>query len=183
MGKKIAVRAAERAATRYVVNESGCHISTYCRERGNYAMVQWKEDGRVHGVPAHRAAFQHYTGEDPAEMEVDHLCHDPKVCSGGDTCPHRPCVKREHLALATSRENALRSNGPSAINARKTHCPKCGGEYSYYSSENASVGRYCLSCRRKATREAQRRYVQRHPDRARASQRRYTAKKESVSVV
>lgn len=43
-------------------------------------------------------------------QHVDHLCRNPA------------CVNPSHLEIVTGRENTLRGVGPTAINARKTHC-------------------------------------------------------------
>ena len=58
---------------------------------------------------AHRLVYQLVKGPITAPT-LDH----------GD-CP-KICVFPDHLDPATVRENTLRGNGPSAINARKTHC-------------------------------------------------------------
>lgn len=44
-------------------------------------------------------------------MVIDHICRA------------RNCVNPAHLQVCTNRENILRGVGPTAINARKTHCP------------------------------------------------------------
>lgn len=44
--------------------------------------------------------------------ELDHLCRVPA------------CVNPDHLEIVTSRINTLRGFAPTAINARKTHCPR-----------------------------------------------------------
>ncbi|APD18686.1 HNH endonuclease [Streptomyces phage Mojorita] len=65
-------------------------------------------DGRV--VPAHRWSYEQHRGPVPAGLELDHLCSV------------RRCVAADHLDAVDHRTNVLRSNGPSAVNARRTRC-------------------------------------------------------------
>ncbi|MEU9576301.1 hypothetical protein [Streptomyces chilikensis] len=64
------------------------------------------------GVLAHRQAYVLTHGPIPerdetgARIVLDHACHDPAVCEGGDFCPHRRCVNPYgHLAPVTQRVN------------------------------------------------------------------------------
>lgn len=60
---------------------------------------------------AHRWAYETLVGAIPDGLQLDHLCRNPR------------CVNPVHLEPVTHRENILRGVGPTAINARKTHCP------------------------------------------------------------
>lgn len=99
----IPAAAAERAATRYVVDETtGCWISTYSRGSHGYAQVGWHETPAPNPVrrctTAHRAAWVHHTGKQiPEGMTVDHMCKN------------QPCVNPGHLRLLTNFENARRT--------------------------------------------------------------------------
>lgn len=72
---------------------------------------------------AHCVAYEMIVGPIPENYQLDHLCHSNDVqCVGGNGCKHRRCVNTAHLEPVTSRENTIRGNGPTAINASKTHC-------------------------------------------------------------
>lgn len=61
-------------------------------------------------IRAHRWAYEREFGPIPDGLVLDHLCRE------------RRCVNPAHLEAVTDRENVLRGDGPSARNARKTHC-------------------------------------------------------------
>lgn len=61
-------------------------------------------------ILAHRFAFELADGPIPAGREVDHLCRN------------RRCVNRSHMELVTHAENTLRSDSPSACQARRDVC-------------------------------------------------------------
>jgi len=59
---------------------------------------------------AHRISYMLEHGDIENGFELDHLCRN------------RSCVNPCHLEPVTSRENKIRGESCSAINARKTHC-------------------------------------------------------------
>lgn len=90
-------------------------------------------------VRAHRFAYELLIGPIPEGLVIDH------VKERG--CTSRACVNPAHLEPVTNRENILRGDAPSAVAARKSHCPH-GHEYT---SENTMVrkdgARACKTCR------------------------------------
>lgn len=97
------------------------------------------------GCSAHRWLWTHMNGKPPKGMYVDHICNTPR------------CVNPAHLQLLSPRANTMRGVGPSAVNARKTHCI-----YGHpFDAENTYVEsggwRKCRVCHRRNAREAYRR--------------------------
>ena len=85
---------------------------------------------------AHRISYGLYKKDVPKELVLDHLCRN------------RQCVNPEHLEIVTDRENILRGIGPSAINAKKTHCKnghKFTAENTYFHPKRPV--RDCRVCR------------------------------------
>lgn len=104
-------------------------------------------------IGAHVWSYLRFVGPIPDGFDVDHLCHTPESgCAGGVECPHRRCVRPEHLEAVSRSENLRRGNltVPRGETQRaKTHCPK-GHQYD---AENTRVlgdgkGRACKRCHR-----------------------------------
>ena len=71
----------------------------------------------------------------PEDMTIDHLCRN------------RWCVNPKHLEVVSLKENILRGNSPSAINARKTHCLNghpLSGDNLYIHPQRGN--RHCKAC-------------------------------------
>jgi hypothetical protein len=111
------------------VDENGCWLyqGRICKTTG-YA--------NHHNKWIHRASYEIFKGPIPEGLQIDHLCMV------------RSCVNPDHLEAVTHKVNTLRGNSISAINARKTHCPK-GHPYegSNLLGHNPSV-RLCKTCHR-----------------------------------
>lgn len=155
------------------VNKDG-HIPAYAPELG--ACWLWtgtiNNDGygkfsvRMKTDRAARWAYERWCGPIRDGHTIDHLCRN------------RPRVRLSHLESVTNRENILRSEGLTAQNARKTHCPK-GHPYSsdnlYVNPQNGS--RHCRTCvnamtRRWAARNIEQRMATRRARRVKARQER-----------
>lgn len=101
----------------------------------------WKGYGRFTTSPApckswlaHRLAYWLIRGELISGLQMDHLCRNPG------------CINPFHLEQVTSRENTLRGQGNSAVNAKKTHCIR-GHPFSPENTYSRSDGRGCFRCR------------------------------------
>lgn len=88
--------------------DTGCWLWTACKDYDGYAIMTVNRKARR----AHRWGYELINGRVPDGLQLDHLCRN------------RGCVNPKHLEPVTNRENQIRGEGISAINARKTHCPK-----------------------------------------------------------
>jgi hypothetical protein len=107
---------------------------------------------------AHTFAYYFTYGPVPAEMTIDHECHTrDSTCAGGKTCLHRKCCNPRHLVLKTNKENVLAGRGPTAENARKTHCKKGHAltEDNIYlvKKKDGHIERWCRICHMEKSRE------------------------------
>lgn len=87
---------------------SGCWLWMGAINESGYG--QWR------GQMAHRFSYEAIIAPIPDGLTIDHLCRV------------RCCVNPAHLEPVTMRENVMRGFGPTADNARKTHC-KNGHEF------------------------------------------------------
>ena len=93
-------------------------------------------------VGAHRMAWR-LSGfpEPPPQWTLDHLCRV------------RRCARPSHLEPVDNRTNVLRGEGPTAVNAVKTHC-KHGHEFTPANTRIDRRGyRFCRACAVRFTRE------------------------------
>jgi len=81
----------------------------------------------------HRFVYECLVGPIPAGHELDHVCRN------------RACLNPLHLEPVTHKVNTLRSNGVTALNARKTHCPH-GHEYTERNTYRHAGRRRCRTC-------------------------------------
>lgn len=97
-----------------------------------------------HGKPtfrrvlAHRLVWEECFGPVPDGLVLDHLCRN------------KICVNPEHLEPVSQRRNVLRGIGPTAENARKTHCIH-GHEFTDENTLAQPSGRLCRECKRVAS--------------------------------
>ena len=88
-------------------------------------------------VMAHRYSYELLVDKIPSGLTIDHLCRE------------HSCVNPRHLEPVTIRDNTLRGVGPTAMNAKKTHCPS-GHPYSKKNTRVVSgktwIGRQCKIC-------------------------------------
>lgn len=128
-----------------------CHKWLGKPNRRNYGTIQ--HDGRPFLI--HVFLWRRKNGPIPLGMTLDHVCHneaDPP-CLLGDDCPHRLCVNLDHLVVKSNRDNVLAGNGPTAVNARKTHCVH-GHEFTGANTIITGNGyRRCRACKNRSASE------------------------------
>lgn len=94
-------------------------------------------------VPAHRWAYTVFVGPIPDDLDVDHLCRNPR------------CMRPAHLEAVTRAENNRRRS------AAKTHCPR-GHSYDDVNTYRRPDGaRDCRVCINERSRKRNRRRWQR----------------------
>lgn len=102
-------------------------------------------------VYVHRVVYEHHHGPVPNGMQIDH------VKSRG--CTSRRCCEIGHLEAVSPRENTMRSDAVTAVNARKTHCPQgheLSGDNLVKSNLRYNGARVCRTCRNERAKLRQR---------------------------
>lgn len=117
-------------------------------------------------VGAHRMSFIAHGGVFTEDKPlIDHVCHNPKLCVGGLSCPHRRCVNPDHLEASSHAMNlAVNRRDPTrmiewskAYRASFTQCPQ-GHPYDEKNTgikiqkRNGGLNRRCRACAREYAR-------------------------------
>lgn len=123
----------ERFLAKIEITPDGCwHWLGSCNWKG-YPRFSINGNPNVAG---HRYIYEQSRGIIPEGKQIDHLCRN------------RSCVNPDHMELVTNRINTLRGFGPTAINARKTHCIH-GHLYDLFNTIiNKNGERGCRECKR-----------------------------------
>jgi hypothetical protein len=98
-----------------------------CRQPAPIASRTDRKAGYVKGEP------ELFVGPIPEGLVIDHLCRN------------RGCINPTHMEPVTNAENVLRGEGPTAVNARKTHC-KRGHPFDDVNTYVYAKGRACRMC-------------------------------------
>lgn len=124
-------KARTRFAAKVEKNRKGCWLWTGRVLPTGYGQFFYNGKHRR----AHRVAYEWAMGPIPEGLEIDHLCRV------------RNCVNPKHMEAVTHRENVLRGQTPTGINARKTHCSR-GHEFDEGNTYYSKYGRQCRWCAR-----------------------------------
>lgn len=130
--KPATIEAIEKFAKSFTIHSSGCWTWNNYISPAGYGYFHFKS-GQAR---AHRWFYQAFHNVTLAAKDTcDHLCNN------------RTCVNPKHIEIVDSRTNNNRSNSPSALNSRKTHC-KNGHEFT---KENTYIKpnkteRNCRTC-------------------------------------
>ena len=108
---------------------TGCWFWTGTVANHGYGYI--KINGK--NTMAHRFSWELHNGPIPDGLVIDHLCRV------------RSCVNPAHLRVVTFKENVLCGTAPTALNAAKTKCGKCGGSFITVGTNK----RDCLMCKRR----------------------------------
>jgi hypothetical protein len=126
------INVADRMQPKTAIMPNGCWEWTGALDGSGYSMM-WYE-GRCRR--AHVVMYELTKGKIPKGLQIDHTCHKPADCEGGDGCRHRRCINPDHLEAVTKQENGKRGHHRwqkfyacgHAFQRAKTHCPS-GHEY------------------------------------------------------
>ena len=131
----------KRIASKIEIRDCGyataCWVWAGACSSSGYGLLKWE----THTVSSHRLVYELLVGPIQDGLETDHLCRIPL------------CANPAHLEPVTHRENVMRGNSISALNARKTHCPK-GHTYDEKNTRLVPhrAGRKCIECERERER-------------------------------
>lgn len=146
----------ERIVNRFVKQPNGCWHHTSKPNVKGYSITKfgWPVSKTT---PIHRLSWMYYNGDIPEGMVIDHLCHNPETCIGGNACEHRRCVNPDHLQLISAADNNAKT---VRVLKYKTHC-KNGHElkdnvYQYNSGKYVRFA--CHTCKNEQGKMNQRKY-------------------------
>lgn len=121
----------DRILKRVTVTPDGCWLFQGAAISTGYGCVGSGRRGK--NALAHHVAVLATGRAIPPGMTVDHLCHDSRECRLGRACPHRRCVRPEHLAVVTNGDNSARrwesglcdKGHPLTQRTRQRYCRTC----------------------------------------------------------
>ncbi len=117
----------------YVIeDENGCWVWQAHKNHHGYGTIAYKNVSRL----AYNISYILFRKKPITPGKVLH-----------HICGNRACINPEHLEEITNKENVLQGIGPTAVNARKTHCDDGHSimeEENIY--RNKDNGRVCKIC-------------------------------------
>jgi hypothetical protein len=137
-GRRVVIQPDERVRFwKRVRKTSGCWLwKGSCNAQTGYGNMHLRS---VSGgpVPAHRIAYTISKGAIPEGLCVMHACDNPK------------CVKPDHLALGTHRDNMVdmyaKGRGPDKTGPHKTHCVRGHLRFGSHLKDGASQCQRCVA--------------------------------------
>jgi len=125
----------ERFMSKVEKTQDGCWNWIGAIVPGGYGKFSVEKNKIRKCFNAHRWSYEYFKEPIPAGLTLDHLCRN------------RRCVNPDHLEPVSIRENLLRGNGVSGVNARKTHCPKGHPLIpTHFPCHKGKMARYCPIC-------------------------------------
>ena len=122
-----------------VKQTDNCWIWTGATSSKGYGTIT--VNNKTHST--HRLSYELFKRLIPTGLTIDHLCRN------------KLCVNPDHLEAVTNKVNILRGIGLTAINSRKTHCPR---GHQFTGKRDNLGSRICLICNRtKSKRDRQKR--------------------------
>jgi hypothetical protein len=113
------------------ITESGCWVWMGALTLNGYGLIgTGNGPTRNHLGRAHRIAYELYRGPIPEGMQLDHLCRV------------RCCANPWHCEIVDGKTNVLRGVGPTAMNAKKTHC-KNGHPFVSFKKNGRRICSFC----------------------------------------
>lgn len=89
-------------------SDEACWDWTGAKFHYGHGRIGVQVDGKTRSFQVHRLTYAWEYGDQP--LPLDHLCANTS------------CVNPRHLQPVTVRTNTLRGEGPTAVNAQRTHC-------------------------------------------------------------
>jgi HNH endonuclease len=114
---------------------TGCWVWFKLVDKDGYGRFNmWGKSRR-----AHRVSYEHFNMV-KADNVLDHI-----------VCDNKSCVNPSHLELSTIKDNTLRGNAPSAVNARRVTCD-AGHEFDgEWYDKKGKRHRRCSKCQSQRT--------------------------------
>lgn len=139
----------QKIINRIEPQESGCWWYPAVTSNKGYATTRigWPV---TKSMSVHKLSWIYYKGDIPDGMVIDHLCHDPAECEGGNNCVHRRCVNPDHLALVSEAENSKKS---VRVFEFRTHCVN-GHLLDETLGATSNGKRYCTACNKEQKKES-----------------------------